>query len=180
VTTSTSTLSTEQSTEPPPLNPTRNSLQLEVGTIAKAHGLKGEVVLRLISDRPERLAPGSVLSSRKGPLTVVSAARFQDRWRVRFAGYDDRTAAESLHGLVLSADALPPGSDDELWVHELIGAAVFGIDGTDYGTIAAIEANPAADLLVLNDGQMVPVVFVVEHVDGRVTIDPPVGLLDED
>jgi 16S rRNA processing protein RimM len=155
-------------------------VQLEVGTIAKAHGLKGEVVLRLVSDRPERLAPGSVLSSRKGPLTVVSAAPFQDRWRVRFAGYDDRTAAESLHGLVLSADALPTGSDGELWVHELIGAAVVGVDGTDYGVIAEIEANPAADLLVLADGRMVPVVFVTDYLDGRVLIDPPIGLLDEE
>jgi 16S rRNA processing protein RimM len=153
-------------------------LQLEVGTIAKAHGLKGEVIVRLTSDRRERLSPGSVLVTRKGPLTVVSASPFQDRWRVRFDGYEDRTAAESLHGLVLLADALPAGTDDEMWVHELIGAEVVGVDGTAYGTIAEIEPNPAADLLVLSDGRLVPAVFVASFAEGRVVIDPPAGLLD--
>ena len=39
-------------------------------------------------------------------------------------------------------------------------------------------ANPAADLLELDSGALVPVVFVVDHAPGRVTIDPPEGLLD--
>jgi 16S rRNA processing protein RimM len=44
--------------------------------------------------------------------------------------------------------------------------------------VAAVEANPAHDLLVLDDGALVPMVFVVEQRDGVVVIDPPDGLFD--
>jgi 16S rRNA processing protein RimM len=44
--------------------------------------------------------------------------------------------------------------------------------------VVAVEANPAHDLLVLENGGLVPMVFVVEHVGDRVVIDPPDGLLD--
>jgi 16S rRNA processing protein RimM len=39
-------------------------------------------------------------------------------------------------------------------------------------------ANPASDLLELDSGALVPIVFVVDHAEGRVTIDPPDGLFD--
>jgi hypothetical protein len=39
-------------------------------------------------------------------------------------------------------------------------------------------SNPASDLLELDSGALVPVVFVVEQASGRVTIDPPEGLLE--
>ena len=46
------------------------------------------------------------------------------------------------------------------------------------GRVAAVEANPASDLLVLESGALVPMVFVVEAAAGRVVVDPPAGLLD--
>ena len=77
------------------------------------------------------------------------------------------------------AEVLPedPGSDD-VWVHQVIGAEVVDRGGRSHGPVVAVEANPAHDLLVLESGGLVPMVFVVEHVDGRVLIDPPDGLLD--
>jgi 16S rRNA processing protein RimM len=44
----------------------------------------------------------------------------------------------------------------------------------------AVVANPAADLLELDSGALVPVVFVVEHGAGPIVIDPPAGLFDDD
>ena len=44
--------------------------------------------------------------------------------------------------------------------------------------MTAVEANPAHDLLVLDSGALVPMVFVVEQRDGVVVIDPPDGLFD--
>jgi hypothetical protein len=44
--------------------------------------------------------------------------------------------------------------------------------------VAALQANPAHDLLVLEDGALVPVVFVVERGEGRIVVDPPAGLLE--
>ncbi len=150
---------------------------LEVGRIVKPHGLRGDVIVDLVSNRPEeRLAPGSVLESERGGLEVVSARPHQGRWIVVFAGYDDRDAAEGLRGLALRAE--PLAEDGALWVHELIGAEVVDRAGHSYGPVAAVEANAASDLLVLADERLVPLTFVVEQGGGRVVIDPPAGLLD--
>jgi 16S rRNA processing protein RimM len=46
------------------------------------------------------------------------------------------------------------------------------------GHVVAVEANPAHDLLVLDDKRLIPIVFVASHEDGVVTVDVPEGLLD--
>ena len=151
---------------------------LEVGRIVKAHGIRGEVIVDLISNRPEeRLARHSVLSSDRGDLEVLTATPHQGRWIVAFAGIEDRNAAETYRGVVLSAEPIE-GDDDTLWVHELIGAEVFDLGGRSYGPVEAVEANPASDLLVLSGDRLVPLVFVKTRLPGRVVIDPPPGLLD--
>ena len=95
-----------------------------------------------------------------------------------FEGVEDRTAAEALQGEVLYADALPADDDDELWVHELIGAVVQDPAGNSLGTVIALEANPASDLLVLDGDRLLPLVFLVRHEPGLVVVDPPAGLWD--
>jgi 16S rRNA processing protein RimM len=150
---------------------------LEVGRIVKAHGIRGEVIVDLVSNRPDvRLAPGSVLSSDRGDLEVLTATPHQGRWIVAFDGILDRNAAETYRGVVLTAE--PIDDDDTLWVHELVGAEVVDLAGTSYGSVEAVEANPASDLLVLSGERLVPLVFVVIKAPGRVVIDPPPGLLD--
>ena len=153
---------------------------LEVGRITKAHGVRGDVLVALSSDRTERLDPGSVLSTDRGELTVVRASRHQDRWIVQFEGIVGRDEAETWRGTVLRAEPIDDEDDDALWVHELIGAAVVLADGTAVGTVEEVQANPAADLLVLDTGALVPVVFVTDRAPGQVTIDPPEGLLELD
>jgi 16S rRNA processing protein RimM len=151
---------------------------LEVGRITKAHGVRGEVIVLLSSERTSRLDPGSVLSTDRGPLTVETSSPHQDRWIVRFRGITDRDQADSWRGTVLRGDAVDTDDDDALWVHELIGSSVLLPDGTTAGTVTEVQANPASDLLVLDTGALVPVAFVTGHEPGRVTIDPPEGLLD--
>jgi 16S rRNA processing protein RimM len=151
---------------------------LEVGRITKPHGVRGDVLVLLTTELTSRLDPGSVLHTERGPLTVVSSSRHQDRWIVRFEGFSDRAQVESWRGVVLRAEAAETDDADVLWVHELVGATVVLGDGTSVGTVTEVESNPAADLLVLDSGALVPVVFVTDHTAGRVTIDPPDGLLD--
>lgn len=149
---------------------------LEVGRIGKPHGLRGEVVVRLTTDRRERVAPGAVLHADADELVVAAARPHRDRWIVAFEGHAGREAAEALRGRVLRAEALD--DPDELWVHDLVGATVVTAAGDTAGTCVAVVANPAADLLELDTGALVPVVFIVDHGADRVTIDPPEGLLD--
>jgi 16S rRNA processing protein RimM len=149
---------------------------LEVGRIGRAHGLRGDVVVSLTTDRLERVAPGAVLVTDAGELEVQASRPHQGRWIVAFAGYDSRDDADRLRGLVLRAEAVDDPA--EMWVHDLVGAEVVTVDGDIVGRCTGVVANPAADLLELDSGALVPVVFVVDHTPGRVTIDPPEGLFD--
>ena len=149
---------------------------LEVGYIARAHGLRGEVVVVLTTDRAERLDPGTTLSTDHGQLRVVSARPHQDRWIVSFAGRHSREQADALRGLALRAPAFDDPS--ELWVHDMVGATVVTTGGDTVGTCVAVVANPAADLIELDGGALVPVTFVVDHAPGVLTVDPPDGLFD--
>ncbi|HEY3241473.1 MAG TPA: ribosome maturation factor RimM [Acidimicrobiia bacterium] len=163
---------------------------LEVGRIVRAHGIRGEVIVEAVSNRPERFAAGSEMTAGGRRFVVRRAGHHggperagrvsRSRWIVAFEGVEDRNQAETLRGTVLLGEPLPGGDSDgdELWVHELVGAEVTDPAGTVLGRVAAVEANPASDLLVLEEGALVPMVFVVETAPGRVVIDPPAGLFD--
>jgi 16S rRNA processing protein RimM len=134
------------------------------------------VVVVLITDRSERVAPGAVLQTDRGPLSVVTSRPSLDRWLVAFDGVGDRDAADALRGTKLLA--APIEDPEALWVHEVLGASVTTVDGTPVGVVESVEANPAADILVLDTGALVPLVFVTDYRLGHVVIDPPEGLLD--
>ena len=156
--------------------------RLVVGRVGRAHGLRGEMAVRFTSNRPERAEPGAVLYAGERELVIEASRPHQGRVLVHFAGIDDRTAAEALLGQELTATRFTDDEvvldDDELWVHELVGAEVLDRAGTSWGFVVAVEANPAHDLLVLDGGALVPMVFVVEQREGAVVIDPPDGLFE--
>lgn len=150
---------------------------LEIGRVGKAHGLKGEVTAVITSDRPERTAPGAVWFLDGGPVTVRSIRPFQQKWIALLEGIDTREAAEALTGQVIWGE--PIDDPEALWVHELVGATVATPDGTEWGTVVAVLSNPANDLLELDDGTLIPEVFVTDWsaLPARVVVDPPEGLL---
>lgn len=152
--------------------------RLELGRIGRPHGLRGEVTVVLTTNRPERTARGAVLFAGDRELVVVSARAHRDEWILAFEGVTSRDAAEALRGVVLSGEPLEDASDDQLWAHELVGSEVRDTTGHTLGRVVSIERNPAHDLLVLDDGALVPTVFVVQHDADWVVVDPPDGLLD--
>jgi 16S rRNA processing protein RimM len=152
--------------------------RLEVGWIGKAHGLRGEVVVHPVSNRPERFAAGSVVEVAGVARRIESSRPQGDKYVVRFEGVTDRDGAERLRGAQLTGEPLGEAPEGELWVHEVIGSEVVDRAGTVLGRVEAIEANPASDLMVLDGGALVPMVFVVEQEPGRVVVDVPEGLLD--
>ena len=151
---------------------------LHVGEIVKPHGLRGDVIVSLATNRTERVAPGSVLTTDDGrSLTVLRSSTHQHRFIVTFEGLSGIDAADALRGTRLFA---PPLDDpDALWVHDLIGARVEDTAGQELGTVVSVEANPASDLLVLDGGALIPLRFVVGNEPGvRVTVEVPDGLLE--
>jgi 16S rRNA processing protein RimM len=165
---------------------------VEIGRIVRPHGLRGEVVVELITDRDERVEPGARLHSDAGLLVVASSRpqhgrhgaagagtgrQSRARWVVLFEDHVSREAADRLRDLTLRAE--PIDDPDELWAHDLVGADVVLHDsGKPIGRCVAVVANPAADLIELDSGSLIPVVFVTDHTPGQVIVDPPEGLLD--
>jgi len=153
-------------------------MRLEVGKIDKAHGVHGDVIVTLLSDRTERLDAGAVLYSNDNfEYTVARSRPHQHRFLVTFEEVNGRDQADGHRGTLLYGD--PIEDADVLWVHELIGANVVDVDGTALGAVASVEENPASDLLVLENESLIPLTFLVEvHDDGTIVVDPPHGLFD--
>lgn len=165
-----------------------NPPHLVVGRIGRAVGLKGEVEVLVLSDDPQRFAPGSVVYRRDGmsKLTVAGTRKSRDRSVVLFEEVSDRNAAEGLKGaeLVIPTDQARSLEEDEYWDHDLLGATVVTADGEEVGTVTDILRQPSSELLLVDaNGKelLIPLVAsIVKDVDrGRkVTIDPPEGLLE--
>lgn len=151
---------------------------LELGRVGRPHGVRGEVVVTLHTERPERTTPGAVLRAGDRTLVVASARPHQGRWLVRFEGISDRDAAEQLRGATLLGEPLDDPGEGRIWIHELVGDEVRDVHGNTVGCVTEVQANPAHDILVLDDGALVPMVFVVDRHPGVLVIDPPDGLLD--
>jgi len=176
--------------------------EITVGVIVRAHGVRGEVVVDLRTDEPERrFAPGEVLhpdpSDRDGGVgtfTVVRTREHQGRWLVTFAEIGDRNAAEAARRVRLVARVPAderPADDDEYYDRQLVGLAVHTQDGSGesaepIGRVLSVLHLPAQDVLEIStpDGdRMVPFVTeLVPTVDleaGRIVLAPVAGLLED-
>lgn len=156
---------------------------LQVGYIGKAHGIKGEVMVSLTTNRTERVAPDVVLFCGGKPYRIASSSPHQGKWIVRFDGITTRNMAESLRGQILTAVSMRD-DDDEFWVDEMVGLFVQDQNGNVLGAVTALEANPASDLLVLESGALIPLKFVLDGDDhyrklGIIKVAIPDGLLEE-
>ena len=165
-------------------------MQVVIGRIGRAHGIRGELNVDIRTDEPDRrFAPGSSIVCGDRTLTVATARHHSGRLVVSFREIPDRTAAEALHGTVLEAVIDPsevPEEPDEFYDHQIVGLqARCGADVV--GTVTGIVHGPHQDTLVLQvDSREVFVPFVSELVPevdvqgGFVTVNDIEGLLDPD
>jgi len=167
-------------------------VEVVVGRIGRPHGIRGQVSVEVRTDHPEgRLAPGMSVRTdppAAGPLTIADGRVHSGRLLLQFAGYDDRTSAERLRGVLLLADVDPaelPEDPDEFFDHQLVGLAVRTVDGRPVGELQEVLHLPGQDVLAVRrpDGTETLVPFVaalVPRVDvegGEIVIDPPPGLV---
>ncbi len=163
----------------------RGDPRIEIGGIARAHGIRGEVIVHTHDPESEVLGGLSEIFIDGTAHKVLEARGTPHRgWIVRLEGIDTRNAAELLKGKPVTIDraALELDEDDVL-LDDLIGCKVVLANGELWGEIAAIELGSAQDLLVIHHGEierMLPLVdqFVtnIDIAAGVVTIDPPEGL----
>jgi len=148
-----------------------------VGVVAKAHGVRGEVLVRNRSDNPERWSPGSVVFDENGTALTVAEARVGgDRVFIRFEGVADREHAEALRGRELRVPRswLPDLPEGAWWPDELEGCRVVTEGGRDLGVLSEVVRHPANDLWVAVDDEgvetsvpVVPDLLVEVDVAGR-------------
>jgi 16S rRNA processing protein RimM len=143
--------------------------RIVLAAIAGAHGVKGEVRLKLFTDAVDNLTRHARFDA--GGRTIVLEAVRPDKPGMaiaRLEGVRDRTAAEALRGLTLGIprDALPPLADGEYYVADYLGRTVVDETGIAVGTVKAIENFGASDILdiALASGGSVMVPFVADVV----------------
>jgi 16S rRNA processing protein RimM len=168
-------------------------MQVVVARVGKAHGLRGEVTVQVLTGAPDqRFVPGVTFLTdppETGPLVLRSARDNNGILLLGFEHTDDRSGAEALRGTKLLAEVLADDEDQEAWFErDLVGLKAVTVGGVEVGEVTALQSRPAQDLLVLRltDGREALVPFVtaiVPEVDitgGRVVLNPPPGLLDLD
>ena len=162
-----------------------------VGRILRPHGVRGEVVVEVLSDVPARFQKGSrVLGVREGaptlPLTVATGRVHKTGAVVRFEGYDDRERAGELRGLDLEIPRaeVPKARRGTYYHFELLGCLCRN-DGEELGRVVEVmEDGGGVMLIVEGAGRRVPVPFVKEllrRVDvaaGEIDLALPEGLLE--
>jgi len=159
-----------------------------VGTIARAHGIKGQVIVNPETDfLEERFKPGATLFTTRGPLKVTTA-RFQNgRPVIGIEGVETMNDAEKLAGLELRVPveelaALPPGT---FYHHDLVGCRVVTSGGDQVGTVAGVEGTAGGSRLVVTGARgeiQIPLASdicrTIDVAGKRIVIDAPDGLLD--
>lgn len=169
-----------------------DSIEVVVGAIGRAHGIRGDVTIDVRTDEPElRFAVGAVLRAENGPrrFTVAAAREHSGRLLVHFAELVDRTVAEAARGTVLVVDVDPgavPTDEDEYYDRQLVGLRAVAADGTVVGPVRSVLHLPLQDTLEIEtpDGiRLVPFVTeVVPRVDlaaGELHLADVPGLLHD-
>ena len=163
-----------------------------VGTIARAHGIRGQVIVNPETDFPdERFQPGAELFIERGgqieTLTVISARFHRERPVIGIAGVETMNDAEALAGLELRVPVealtrLPAGM---FYHHDLVGCQVVTGAGEAIGLVERVEGTQSGGRLVVagaNGEILIPLVTdICRTIDvglKRIVIEPPAGLLE--
>lgn len=152
--------------------------QVALAAIAGAHGIGGEVRLKLFAESADSLKRHEQV--RVGDRLLTLASLKGDRTPIaRFAEIGDRTAAEGLRGQLVTVprSALPPLGEGEYYHADLIGLRCETAGGEPLGTVVAVEDFGAGDILEIEkpDGRRAMVPFragVADLVDQRIVADP--------
>jgi 16S rRNA processing protein RimM len=160
---------------------TEPETDLRIGRVRSAHGVKGAVRVELLTDFPDRFAPGREVDVAGRRMHVARSAEQPAGLLVTFDGIDDRTAAEQLVGAYCTvplkeARPLPP---DHYYHFQLVGLKVFDTRAArELGEVAEVLTYPANDVLRVTDGShevLIPmirsVVRAIAPSEGRITVE---------
>lgn len=153
--------------------------QVVLAAIAGAHGIGGEVRLKLFAQSVESLGRHRTVQAGDRQLSLKSVKPGGGGAIARFAEISDRSGAESLRGrqITVPRSALPPLNEGEYYYADLLGLPCESAEGEPLGTVVAVENFGAGDILEIEkpDGKRSMVPFkagVADLLNGRIRIDP--------
>ena len=162
-----------------PVSGDRSERRIALAAVAGAHGVKGELRLKLFSESAASLSAHQKLYVGGAERRLLSVRDGGKAAVTRFDGIADRSAAEALRGSLVEVDrsALPPLEEGEYYHADLIGLAALDREGTQLGTIVAVENYGAGDLLEieLDDGKRSLIPFkagIADLEEGRIVLGP--------
>jgi len=178
-----------------------------VGLIRKAQGIRGEVVIEPLTDKPDVVfASGSrvfagtpsgdlaIIRDVKGEdetptLTIAESKPFKKGLIVRFEELQDRDSADLWRGRYLLArfTELPPLQEDEVYLHDLIGMSVVSVTGERFGAVTTFYELPQGIMLDVNTARsgivMIPYrpeIIVRTDIGARtIVVNDTLGLFDD-
>ncbi len=153
--------------------------RITLAAIAGAHGIHGELRLKLFTDSADNLARHATVLVNGREMQLKSAKASGKTVIARLEGVADRSAAEALRGglIEVARDALPPLEDDEYYHADLIGLVCVDQAGEAVGVVSAVENYGAGDLLEVEDAAggkaLIPFKPGIADLDGgRIVLDP--------
>ena len=124
-----------------------------VGKLHRPHGVKGEMILEVLTDFPERLRRGRqvFIGPEHTPRVLGSRRPYNDDLLVSFQGYSDLEAVASMRNQLVyaRADQLPPLPEGDYYHHEIVGLKVFSEAGAYLGTVNEILETGSNDVYVI-------------------------------
>jgi 16S rRNA processing protein RimM len=124
-----------------------------VGRVGRPHGLDGSFVVEEASEDPARFAEGAQLRVGGEPAVVVSSKQAGGRPVIRL----DRSVERGAE-LAVPRDWLPPAGENEWYTIDLVGLQAVEEGGRVLGRVTTVEPGVANDVLVLDDGTLLPFV----------------------
>jgi len=158
---------------------------LTIGKLQRTHGVKGEIVMQIMTDFPEKIVKGKVvfIGARHVEYVVRSVRATDQKLLVSFEGLNDCDQVAILRNQVVTiktedANQLPEG---EFYHHELIGMKVCEENGTLVGTVQEILVTGANDVYVVQQADggevLIPairdVILNIDSKNGRMTVKLP-------
>ena len=164
----------------------RGNPRIEIGFVARAHGIRGEVVM--MTHDPDSTVLMDVESIWVGDVSfaIAKARRANQGFLIALKGVDDRNRAETFKGKAVEIDReLLELDEDDVLLDDMLGCRVVLADGTDWGVVHAVENGAMQDRLIIHHNgreKMLPLVdaFVtgIDIEQGVIIVDPPEGLPD--
>jgi 16S rRNA processing protein RimM len=153
--------------------------RIALAAVAGAHGVRGEVKLKLFGKGIDSLTAKPDLTVGGQKLKLKEIRRGNKTAIARFEGVSSREAAEALRGSLIEIDrvALPPLEPGEYYHSDLIGLPCVDAGGAAIGKVAAIEDFGAGELLDVEiaEGKRSLIPFrdgIADLIDGKIVLDP--------